>query len=382
MEQLNGNNEVENILIVDDISSNLIILTEIIKSAGYIARPVTSAKQALAAIRVKRPQLILLDISMPDMDGYEFCELLKKDVTTREIPIIFISAMNAKEDKIKGFKLGAVDFISKPFEKEEVTMRINNHLRIYRVQKEMEVYNYKLHKMVSDQIDKIKEEEKNFIYALAKLSEMKEDPSGVHVKNIAKNCKTLAISLSLSPKFEKEISNHFVETMEIASPLHDIGKISVPDSILLKPGALTEEEKEEVKKHAQIGADTLRELYELDKQNDYLKMAIDIANYHHEKWDGTGYPKGLQGTDIPLAARIMAVVDVYDALTSKRCYKEAMSPEQSVKIINEESGKSFDPDIVEIFNLVRGKFISSEYAYSSAWKGEVPKSEETEDVGF
>ncbi len=356
MEGLTGRNEVANVLIVDDITSNLVILTDMIKSAGYIARPVTSAKQAMAAIAISLPQIILLDISMPDMDGYEFCELLKKDVNTKDIPIIFISAMNANEDKVKGFKLGAVDFISKPFELDEVTMRVNTHLKIYRMQQELEMYNKQLHKMVNDQIKKITEEEKNFIYAMAKLSEAKEDINGSHLKNVGENCKLLAMSLQLSPKFEKEISNAFVENIEIAAALHDIGKITVSDSILLKPGPLTEEEMEKVKKHAQVGAETLTELYNMNEHNSVLEMAIDIAHYHHEKWDGKGYPSQLEGIEIPLAARIMALVDVYDALTGERCYKKQFTHERSVEIINEESGKSFDPNIVEVFNRIHNKF--------------------------
>lgn len=352
-----GKNETANVLIVDDITSNLVILTEMIKSAGYIARPVTSAKQALAAIDINLPQIILLDISMPDMDGYEFCELLKKDVKTRDIPIIFISAMDGKEDKIRGFKLGAVDFISKPFELEEVTLRVNNHLKLYRMQQQLEVYNKRLHKMVNDQIKKIAEEEKNFIYAMAKLSEIKENSSGEHLKNVGKNCKLLAMSLQLSPQFEKEISNAFVETIEIAAPLHDLGKTAIRDSILLKPGELTYEEREEMKPHTTIGADTLRDLYNMNEHNEFLKMAVDIANYHHEKWDGTGYPKGLKGQEIPLSARIMAVIDTYDALTSRRPYREAFSHEESIGIINEEKGEYFDPGIIEIFNKIKNKLI-------------------------
>ncbi len=345
--------ELANVLIVDDVTSNLVILTEMIKNAGYIARPVKSVKQAMKAMEVVLPQLILLDISMPDMDGYEFCELLKKDVKTRNIPIIFISAMNATEDKIKGFKVGAVDFISKPFEVEEVTMRVNNHLKIYKMQQELEIYNKRLYKMVNEQIKKITEEEKNFIYALAMLSESKEDPSGTHIRNVGRNCKLLAQSLQFSPKFEKEITNSFISTIEIAAPLHDIGKISISDTILLKPGMLTEEEMKIVKKHAETGAKTLTELYNMNEHNEFLEMAIDIAHYHHEKWNGKGYPKGLSGKDIPLAARIMAVVDVYDALTSERCYKTAYSHEKSMEIINEEAGKSFDADIIEVFNKIQ-----------------------------
>ena len=345
--------ELANILIVDDITSNLVILTEIIKNAGYIARPVTSVKQALAAMEANLPQLILLDISMPDMDGYEFCEMLKKDVKTRNIPIIFISAMNAPEDKVKGFQVGAVDFISKPFELEEVTMRVNNHLKIYKMQQELEVYNKRLHKMVNEQIKKITEEEKNFMYALAMLAESKEDRNGAHVRNIGRNCKLLAQSLQFSPKFEREITNSFISTIETAAPLHDIGKVSISDTILLKPGRLTQEEMLIVRSHAELGAKTLIELYNMNEHNEFLEMAIDIAHYHHEKWNGKGYPEGLSGTDIPLAARIMAVVDVYDALTSDKCYKTAYSHEKSMEIINEESGKSFDPDIIEVFNKIQ-----------------------------
>lgn len=342
-----------NILIVDDITSNLVILSEIIKNAGCTARPVTNAGQALKAIEVMLPQLILLDISMPDMDGYEFCELLKKDVKTRNIPIIFISAMNAPEDKVKAFKAGAVDFIAKPFEMEEVTMRVNNHLKIYKMQKELESYNMRLYKMVNEQIKKIEEEQKNFIYALAMLAESKEDSSGEHIRNVGQNSKLLAQSLQFSPKFEKEITNSFINTIEIAASLHDIGKISISDAILLKQGLLTPEEMKVVRTHAEKGAVTLTELYNRNDHNEFLEMAIDIARYHHEKWNGTGYPEGLSGNAIPLAARIMSVVDVYDALVSERCYKAAYSHEKSMEIMNEESGKSFDPDIIEIFNKIQ-----------------------------
>ncbi|MEG2440957.1 MAG: response regulator [Acetivibrio sp.] len=350
-----NSSEIPNILIVDDVTSNLIILTEMIKSVGYIARPVTSARQAMQAIEIKLPDLILLDISMPDMNGYQFCEILKKESITKDIPIIFISAMNAKEDRIRGFRLGAVDFISKPFEIEEVTLRINTHLNLYRMQKELEICNKYLHKMVNEQIVKIVEEEKHFIHSLAKLSELREDPTGSHVRNVAYNCKLLAMSLQLSPKFEKEIGNTFVEAMEIVAPLHDIGKISIHDNILLKPGKLTKEEREVIKTHAQIGADTLMELYNGNEHNEYLKMAIEIAQSHHEHWDGTGYPNGLAKQEIPLAARIMSVIDVYDALMSERCYRKAFTHRESIEIISEESGKSFDPEIIEIFNKIQNK---------------------------
>lgn len=308
--------QAANVLIVDDITSNLVILAEMIKSAG---------------------------------------ELLKKDVKTRDIPIIFISAMNTMEDKKRGFELGAVDFISKPFELEEVTIRVNNHLKIYQMQQELEGYNRRLHKMVNDQIKRIEEEEKNFIFALAKLAELKENTDGIHLRNISRNSKLLAMSLQFSPKFEKESSNSFVETIEIAAGLHDIGKIGLSDQILLKPGPLTAEERKVIETHSELGAKTLQELYAMNGHNEFLKMAIEIAQYHHERWDGGGYPYGLKGKEIPLSARIVAVVDVYDALVGERCYKKPYTHEESVRIINEEAGSHFDPDIIEVFNKIQNQ---------------------------
>lgn len=344
-----------NVLIVDDVEYNLVILEEMVKSLGYEARPIDSAKRALAAIHQKLPQLILLDISMPDMDGYEFCEFLKKDVRTREIPIIFISAMDTMEDKKKGFDLGAVDFITKPFELEEVTARVTTHLKIYQMKQEQAETNRRLHKMVNDQIRRIQEEEKNFILALAKLLELQGNTSSIHLRNVAKNCRLLSMSLQFTPKFEKEVSNSFVETIEFAALLHDIGEIGISDRILSKPGALTPEEMEIVKTHSKRGADILQELLEMNSHNECLKMAVDIARYHHERWDGSGYPEGLRGEEIPLVARIAAIVDVYSALVEERCYRPPYSHEESIRIINEGAGTLFDADIIEVFNKVQNQ---------------------------
>lgn len=353
MDLRTNNKWTANILIVDDVAPNLVILTEIIKKAGYLPRPVTSAKQALEAMKATLPQLILLDISMPEMDGFEFCEFLKKESWAKEIPIIFISALDSPEEKKHGFELGAVDFITKPFETVEVVSRVNTHIKIFKMQQELEENNKRLHKMVNDQLKILQNEQKNMVYALAKLSEARDDAIGDHLENVGRNCKLLAQSLQFSPVFEKEITQSFIEEIEITAPLHDIGKIRIPDRILLKPGKLTEEEMEVMKTHTELGAKSLMDIYAASEHNEFIKMAIDIAYYHHEKWDGTGYPKGLKGKDIPLAARIMAVIDVYDTLTGERCYKEAFSNEESVEIINEHAGKSFDPDIVEVFNKIQ-----------------------------
>lgn len=342
-----------NILIVDDVSANLVLLSEIIKSAGYTPRPVISVKQALAAINQKRPHIILLDITMPDINGFDFCSMLKSDVKTRDIPIIFISALDSVEDKIRGFKLGAVDYIAKPFEKEEVTLRLNTHLKIYKMQQELETYNKKLHKVVNTQIQMVAEEQHNIFYALASLLESRYDNNEGHLGMIGANCRVLAMSLQFSPRFDKKITSSFIDTIEVASQLHDIGTFAIRDNILFKEGPLTPEEWEVVKKHTETGAKHLEKIYKYSGNNELIDMAVDIARYHHENWDGTGYPYGIKGTDIPLSARIMAIVDVYDALNRDRCYRKAYSNEESLKIMQDESGKRFDPYMMEIFNKVQ-----------------------------
>lgn len=345
--------EIPNILIVDDIGTNLAILTSIIKRAGYMPRLVYSAKQAISAIESKTPNLILLDISMPDIDGFDLCSMLKKKPSTREIPVIFISALNSTEDKVRGFQLGAVDYITKPFDEEEVILRINTHLKIYTMRKELEAYNRRLCKIINDQIRKVYEGQRAVLYAMAKLTVAKDATKKDHLERTGRNSKLLAMSMQLSPKFKDMISDSFIETIELAALLHDIGKISIPDHVLLKPAELNTQEREIVKTHACIGADTLREIYSYCDQNEYIRMAIEIAEHHHENWDGTGYPDGLSGTEIPLSARIVSIIDTYDGLISERCYRKALSHEKTMKIINEASGKKFDPDIVQVFNKIQ-----------------------------
>ena len=346
-----------NVLIVDDVIANLAVLSEMIKKAGYIARPVTSVKQALQAINIYEPQLILLDISMPDMDGFELCEILKSSVKTRDIPVIIISAMNSSEDKIKAFQLGAVDFIEKPFEIEEVILRINTHIKIFLIQNGLESYIKKLQRLLSEQHQNMLNDYRTMLLTMAKLAEARDNTLEEHFINVAKNCRLLAVSLQLSPAYEDVISNDFITMIELVAPLHDIGKAAVPDYILCKPDKLTSEEMEIAKKHAEIGALALLEGKLLDEQTGLFELAIEVAYYHHEKWDGTGYPKGLKGEEIPISARIMAVIDVYDTLTSDRCYRNAYSHDEAMEIINKEAGKSFDPEIIKIFNKIQKQLV-------------------------
>ncbi len=338
-----------NILIVDDVLTSLLVLSDIVKNAGFIARPVQNVKQAREAIDSMLPDLILSDISMPDIDGYEFCESIKEDAKTANIPFIFISALDDAESKKKGYKLGAADFITKPFDADEVTLRINTQIKNLVMQRELEEYNKRLHRMINSKIARLGDEQRNLIYGLVRLAESREDPTGTHMLNVSANSKFLAQSLQLSPSFEKLISNNFIEDIELAAPLHDIGTLAIGDRILLKRGKFTADEMTVMKTHAELGARTLAEVYSHNEFSRYLGMAIDIAYYHHEKWDGTGYPKGLKGKDIPISARIFSVIDVYDTLTRDKCYRDAYSHEEAIEIVKGEAGKSFDPDIVDIF---------------------------------
>ncbi len=346
------------ILVVDDVEVNLIILEEIIKNMGYQALLAQSVKEALEIIGDSEalPELILSDISMPETDGFTFCSMLKNDPYTKDIPVIFISAMDTASDLSKGFELGAVDYIPKPFDKTEVEMRISTHLKIYTMQKDLEENNKQLNLVVARQMEKLRIEQKNIMTALARLVESRENVSDTHYKNILYNSRILAEGMQLYPKFEEEVTDDFIDTIESSAGLHDIGKLLIPDQILLKDAPLDEEEREIMSTHAECGAKTLMDIYEGVETNDFIDMAIDIAWYHHECWDGSGYPKGLKGDAIPLAARIVKVVDVFDAMISERHYKKPIPLEQTLAYMQEGAGNIFDPDIIRVFMRIYRNF--------------------------
>ena len=358
MNRTSQNNSDISILVVDDVEVNLIILEEIIKNMGYEALLAQSVKEALEIIenREQLPKVILSDISMPETDGFTFCSMLKNDPYTKDIPVIFISAMDTASDLSKGFELGAVDYIPKPFEKTEVEMRISTHLKIYNMQRDLEENNKQLNLVVARQMEKLRIEQKNIMTALARLVESKENVSGSHYKNILYNSRILAEGMQLSPKFEDEVTDDFIDTIESSAGLHDIGKLMIPDQILLKNAPLDEEERRVMCTHAELGAKTLNDIYEGVGKNDFIEMAIDIAWYHHECWDGSGYPKGLKGKEIPLSARIVKVVDVFDAMISERHYKKPIPLDQTLAYMQEKSGTIFDPDIIRVFMRIYRNF--------------------------
>lgn len=347
------------ILIVDDVEVNLIILEEIIKNMGYKPLRAQSVKEALQILQESEslPQVILSDISMPEIDGFTFCSMLKKDAYTRDIPVIFISAMDTASDLSQGFALGAVDYIPKPFDQTEVQMRIDTHLKLYSMQKDLEENNRNLSTVVARQMEKLRIEQKNIMTALARLVENRECVSGSHYRNISYNSRILAQGMQMSPKFEDRITDDFIDTIESSAGLHDIGKIMITDRILLKNAPLTNEERTIMSTHAELGAMTLIDIYDGVEKNDFVNMAIDIAWYHHENWDGTGYPKGLKGEEIPLSARIVKIVDVFDAMLGERAYKQPIPLEQSLDYMEAGAGSLFDPDIMQVFLKIYRNFI-------------------------
>jgi len=352
-----------NILIVDDTHANLRLLVEMIKERGYVARPARSGKLALQAAVSNPPDLILLDITMPDMNGYEVCEHLKSNPLLRDIPVIFLSALNETIDKVRAFQVGGVDFITKPFQIEEVEVRLQTHLKLRAQQKDLRrlldeqviaheaLRRYQIHleEMVKDQVQEIAASQMATIFALAKLAESRDDETGQHLERVQNLCLLLATKLAEQSAYQHLITPSAIDAIYHASALHDIGKVGISDLILLKPERLTASEFEVMKTHAPLGASTLEAVFQKYLGNTFLSTGIDIARSHHERWDGTGYPDGLRGEQIPLSARIMAIADVYDALRSKRCYKDAFTHEESVEIIGRGAGSQFDPIIVNVF---------------------------------
>ena len=337
------------ILIVDDTLTNLKVLTGMLKERGYKTRPIPSGKLALQAVRNTPPDLILLDINMPEMTGYEVCAHLKADEKLKDIPVIFISAISETIDKVKGFSIGGVDYITKPFQVDEVLARVETHLKLHRQECELVLHNHHLEELVQAQVKEISESQMATIFAISKLAESRDDDTGKHLDRVRIFCRLLAENLAENPKYRTLIQEKYLDNIAHASPLHDIGKVAISDAILLKPEKLTAEEFTVMQTHTTIGAQTLQIVLKRYPKNHFINMGISIARSHHERWDGGGYPEGIKGEAIPLSARIMAVADVYDALRSKRPYKEALTHGQTREIIYNERGTHFDPDVVASF---------------------------------
>ncbi|MFH0994361.1 MAG: HD domain-containing phosphohydrolase [Pseudomonadota bacterium] len=353
---MNRETERITIMVVDDSPTNLNLLQEMLQAKGYRVLAFPDGKMALRAAAKSLPALILLDINMPEMNGFEVCERLKSNKALKEIPVLFISALSETTDKVKAFSVGGVDYVTKPFQFEEVYARVETHLRLRRLQLELKKHNLHLEELVKEKVQEISDSQLVTIRALSMLAESRDHDTGHHIERTQIFSKVLAEKMRENLRYAESINDTFVENIYHASPLHDIGKVGIPDNILLKPGKITPEAYEIMKAHAMIGANTLQTARSKYPKNAFLNMGIAIARSHHEKWDGSGYPDGLVGEDIPLSARIMAVSDVYDALRSKRPYKPAFTHKKSCKIIMEGAGRHFDPAVINAFLAVEAEF--------------------------
>jgi putative two-component system response regulator len=352
-----------NIMIVDDTPANLRLLEGILSEEGYNVRPFPGGRFALKAAQNDPPDLILLDINMPEMNGYEVCTKFKSEEKTRDIPIIFISALNEVKDKMEAFSTGGVDYITKPFQFEEVQARVDTHLQLHYLRMELERHNNELESLVQEKIreilsakEEISQAQLATIVAMSKIAESRDDDTGKHIERVQAFCQILSDKMSEYSEYQDVVDAEYMRNLAQASPLHDIGKVGIPDSVLCKPGKLTDEESDIMRTHTVLGSETLEAVQSEYPNNAFINMGIDVARSHHEKWNGKGYPDGLAGDDIPLCARIMAIADVYDALRSERCYKEGFPHEKSRDIIIGGAGTHFDPDLCEIFKKVELDF--------------------------
>jgi len=346
----------KSVLIVDDAPENLRLLAVVLKRGGLVPRPVTSGRLAIEAAVLDPPDLVLLDVSMPEMSGLDVCRWFKRDERLRNIPVIFISGLQGTDDKVEAFRAGGVDYVSKPFQEEEVLARIKTHLHLRRLQVELVSHAQQLEQRVAEQVEVVTASQLATIFALAKLAEARDDDTGHHIERVQTFAKLLAVELHKMRLHATQLDDTFIDTLYQTASLHDIGKVGTPDAILLKPGKLTPEEFAEMKKHSAFGADTLATVLKRHPDNEFLRMGVSVARSHHEKWGGGGYPDGLKGAAIPLAARIVALADVYDALSSKRCYRPAFSHEDSRRMIEEGDGTQFDPDVVTAFRSLDDEF--------------------------
>jgi putative two-component system response regulator len=347
----------QTVLIVDDTPENLTLMNGLL-GKHYTTRIAKSGARALQLAEVSPlPDLILLDIMMPAMDGYEVCRRLKRHPRLAAVPVIFLTAKAEIEDEQAGFDVGAVDYITKPISPPIVLARVATHLKLKAAADFLKDHNTFLESEVKRRTRDVEMIQDVTILAMASLAETRDNETGNHIRRTQNYVLALAKELKAHPRFTAALDDKTIEMLYKSAPLHDIGKVGIPDAILLKPGKLTPEEFEIIKTHTTLGRDTIATAEKLmGGPSTFLRLAREIAHYHQEKWDGSGYPEGLRGEVIPVSARLMALADVYDALISRRVYKPPFPHQEAVAIITEGRGKHFDPDIVDAFLGIEGQF--------------------------
>ncbi|MCL2002886.1 MAG: response regulator [Oscillospiraceae bacterium] len=338
----------ELIVIVDDDITNLTIARKNLAET-YAVFTAPSGKKLFSLLEKVEPDLILLDVNMPEMNGYEVIRQLKNNEETKQIPIIFLTAKGGGESELEGLSLGAVDYIVKPFSPPLLRKRIELHLLVAAQKRELVILNNHLQELVDAKTQSVLELQNTLLHAMAELVEYRDDITGGHVDRMHNYLGVLLRALEQKGSYRDEVKSWDMELVLQSAKLHDVGKIAIPDEILLKPGKLTAEEFEKIKEHTTFGEKIISKVKDNTTDQAFLDYARTFVSSHHEKWDGQGYPRGLKGEDIPLLGRIMAIVDVYDALVSVRPYKSAFSHKEAIEIIKQSSGTHFDPELVEIF---------------------------------
>jgi putative two-component system response regulator len=356
------------ILIVDDQPANAEILGEVLRPHYQRSVALNGEKALQIAHSDPPPDLILLDINMPGINGYEVCRRLKKDDWTKNIPVIFVTTLNEEDDETYGFEIGAVDYITKPIRPPVVLARIRTHLALKKALDSLSRQNDLLEEKVAERTREVQLSRDVTIQSLAALAETRDNETGGHIRRTQNYMFTLAHNMADHPRFSHYLDEYTVRLIYKSAPLHDIGKVGVSDSILLKPGRLTEDEMEKMKQHTVFGKETIERAEILYKQaggiSPFLTVAKEIAYSHHERWDGTGYPRGAKGDEIPIPGRLMALADVYDALVSRRVYKPPFAHSKAVGLILKDKGIHFDPDVVDAFQSLQEEFrrIALEFA--------------------
>ncbi len=360
------------ILVVDDQADNRLILEDLLGD-HYAVHTVVSGEEAIDHLTLGHPaDLILLDVMMPGIDGFEVCRRLKAEHRTREIPVLFLTSLDRAADEAHGLSLGAEDFIHKPFSPPVVLARVRNHLQLASTRRALERRNEDLATLVAERTQEVVQKSEELlrrsqevlaaqgatITAFCSLAEARDNETGNHIRRTQNYVQALAKRLRNHPRFRAELDEESIRLLYRSAPLHDIGKVAIPDAILNKPAKLTADEWTIMKKHTEYGRDAIvqAESEFTQAHSSFLRLAREIAYGHHERWDGTGYPRGLAGEDIPTSARLMAVADVYDALISKRVYKPAFPHEQAIAMILEERGRHFDPDVVDALSDAAEEF--------------------------
>jgi putative two-component system response regulator len=351
------------ILLVDDNPVDLHIGKDVL-SEKYLVSTAPSAEKMFVLLENNSPALILLDVAMPLMNGYQAISILKAQDETRDIPVIFLTGKTEMGDELEGLSLGAVDYVTKPFQPSLLIKRIEVHLTVETQQKTMKIqaqelryFSDYLQKMVDEKTRNILNLQNVLLKTIAELVECRDDITGSHIERTQRGLKILLEDIIKNGLYSEETKNWDINLLLQSCQLHDVGKISIGDNILKKPGKLNQGEFEEMKKHADFGEKIIEKIEALAPESDFLKYAKIFAASHHENWDGSGYPRGLKGYEIPLLGRIMAIADVYDALTSVRPYKTAYNHEEAVQMIAENSGTRFDPALVQVFVRTADRFL-------------------------